>query len=257
MSLGLNRAWLLFIFCFSIPAEAAPEEKIVDGVHYHILRTQPETIRIISTDGAGRPLRTFPEVARYLANENLSVCSLINGGIFEPNGVPTGLLIQSGKKVTPVNRARGRGNFFLKPNGIFLISHKGAAIIDTEQFPLQGVEILQAVQSGPLLLHQGRIHPAFRANSPSRLHRNGVGVSTDGLVYFAISDIDSPKFPNLYEFAQLFLSLGCNDALFLDGDLSQMRSGSDIYKASNNFGSVIAVIRTNKVTHNVSSTVKP
>jgi hypothetical protein len=42
----------------------------------------------------------------------------------------------------------------------------------------------------------------------------------------------------------LFRSLGCEDALFLDGDISQMRSGEDVTKPSNNFGSIIAVTET-------------
>ena len=58
-----------------------------------------------------------------------------------------------------------------------------------------------------------------------------------------MTDFNSPKFPNLYEFANLFQSLGCEDALFLDGDLSQMKSGSEITKASNHFGSIIAVLK--------------
>jgi len=82
--------------------------------------------------------------------------------------------------------------------------------------------------------------PQVRAH---RLHRNGVGITGDGSVLFVMTDIDSSKFPNLHEFAQLFRELDCKDALFLDGDLSQMRSGEDIYLPSNHFGSIIAVLR--------------
>jgi len=42
----------------------------------------------------------------------------------------------------------------------------------------------------------------------------------------------------------LLRALGCEDALFLDGDLSQMKSGKDIDKPSNLFGSMIAVVET-------------
>lgn len=98
-------------------------------------------------------------------------------------------------------------------------------------------------RSGPLLLRHGKIHPAFNAGSTSRLHRNGVGVSANGGVIFAMTDWNSTKFPNLHEFARLFQTLGCDDALFLDGDISQMRSGKDLVKPSNQFGSIIAVVR--------------
>ncbi len=228
-------------------ASAVPEKRIVDGVTYHILTTPADSVKILWKDSNGRQFGTFPEVAEHLNRNRFTVTTLMNGGIFEPGGIPSGLLIQEGKPLTPVNRNQGAGNFFLKPNGIFLIGRKGAAIIDTEEYPPPGIKIQQAVQSGPLLLRRGKIHPAFNPKSTSRLHRNGVGVMKNGNVVFAISDFNSPKFPNLHEFAQLFQTLGCDDALFLDGDISQMRSGVEIMKPSNHFGSFIAVIKTDGV----------
>jgi hypothetical protein len=56
----------------------------------------------------------------------------------------------------------------------------------------------------------------------SRLHRNGVGVATNGEFVFPMTNSDSEKFPNLHESAVLFRMLGCEDAFFPDGDLSQM-----------------------------------
>ena len=61
-----------------------------------------------------------------------------------------------------------------------------------------------------------------------------------------MTDFHSPKFPNLDEFARFFRDLGCDNALFLDGDLSQMKSGGDIILQGNNFGSIIAVTATKK-----------
>jgi uncharacterized protein YigE (DUF2233 family) len=74
-----------------------------------------------------------------------------------------------------------------------------------------------------------------------------VGVAKNGEVVFAMTDLDSPEFPNLHEFAMLFRNLGCEDALFLDGDLSQMRSGKDMHKPSNQFGSIIAVMESPEI----------
>lgn len=231
------------LICVTGLVYGAPEKKTVDGVTYHILHASPASIRIIWKDTNGKQLRDFPSAARYLKGGKLPVDTLMNGGIFEPGGVPSGLLIQDGKELHPVNRNKGEGNFFLQPNGIFLLGSKGAAVILTEEYPLKGITIQQAVQSGPLLLRHGKIHPAFNAGSSSRLHRNGVGIARSGEVIFAMTDLDSTKFPNLHEFARLFQKLGCEDALFLDGDLSQMRSGADLAKPSNQFGSIIAVLR--------------
>lgn len=226
------------------PAHAAPVKKVIDGVTYHVIRAQAASLRIVWKDDHGVALRTFPAAARFLTGKGTKPGTLMNGGIFEPGGIPSGLLIQGGKELNPVNRNRGEGNFFLQPNGIFLIGSAGAAVISTDEYPVKDIVISQAVQSGPLLLRRNRIHPAFNANSTSRLHRNGVGVATNGEVVFAMTDLDSAKFPNLHEFAVLFLTLGCEDALFLDGDISQMRSGDDMNKESNQFGSIIAVMET-------------
>ena len=238
-------AWVITVCALGIsrPVEAGPEKRVIDGVTYHILITTPGSVRILWKDDAGNPLRTFEETARHLESQDIEIDTLMNGGIFEPGGVPSGLLIQDGRELRPVNRNRGEGNFFLKPNGIFLIGPRGAAVIDTDEFPLADFEVRQAVQSGPLLMRRGVIHPAFNPGSPNRLHRNGVGITGKGEVVLAMSDFHSPKFPNLHEFALLFRSLGCEDALFLDGDLSQMRSGKDLQKPSNRFGSIIAVIK--------------
>lgn len=227
-------------------ALSAPEKKIIDGITYHVLTTTASSVRIIWKDADGKQLRTFPEVAHYLEGEKVKVDTLMNGGIFEPGGVPSGLMVQDGKMLSPVNRNKGNGNFFLMPNGIFLIGSKGAAVIRTDEYPLQDVKVEHAVQSGPLLLRQGQIHPSFNANSLSRLHRNGVGVTKDGDVVFAMTDFDSPKFPNLHEFARFFKDHGCADALFLDGDISQMKWGENITARSNRFGSIIAVTETKK-----------
>lgn len=225
-------------------ATAAPEKQVVAGVTYHVLRADAAHVRVVWKDAAGKQLRTFPEANAFLVARGETPDTLMNGGIYEPGGIPSGLLVQDGRELHPVNRRDGKGNFFLKPNGIFLVGDRGAAVIDATEHPVAGVTVVHAVQSGPLLLRKGKVHPEFRAGSPNRLHRNGVGVARDGTVVFAMTDFRSPKFPNLHEFATLFSTLGCEDALFLDGDISQMRWGDTLAKYSGNFGSFIAVVKS-------------
>ena len=219
-----------------------PETVTRDGVRYFVWKAKPENVRVVWKNDAGKQLPDLPAARAFLEGKNEKPLMLMNGGIFEPGGIPSGLLVQNGKELRPVNRRDGEGNFFLKPNGIFLISDKGARVIETGKWPLGGEKISYAVQSGPLLLENGKIHPAFNKDSKSWLLRNGVGVAGDGTVIFAISDSKGGKDPNLYGFADLFISLGCKDALYLDGVISQMRSGNDLNKASSRFGSVIAVV---------------
>ncbi len=244
----ISKTTVLFLFLIGVgPSLAEPQKKVVDGVTYHIVETEAEAVKIVWKDEKGKQLSSFPEVAKFLSGQGLEVKMLMNGGIFEPGRIPSGLLIQDGKELTPVNRKKGKGNFFLQPNGIFMIGPKGAKVVATSEYPLKGFQVDQAVQSGPLLLRKGKTHPVFRKESKSRLHRNGVGVRKDGKIILAMSDFESDKFPNLFEFADLFRKLGCDDALFLDGDISDMVSGKEILKPSNNYGSIIAVVSKPKV----------
>jgi uncharacterized protein YigE (DUF2233 family) len=140
-----------------------------------------------------------------------------NAGIFEPGFTPTGLLVSGGKELRPLERAAGAGNFFLQPNGVFALSDRGAAVIETSEYEPAGVR--EATQSGPLLLRRGALHPQFNEGSPNRALRSGVGVRGDRTVVLAISRDDV----NLWTFAALFRDeLKCSDALYLDGVISAL-----------------------------------
>jgi uncharacterized protein YigE (DUF2233 family) len=237
------RTWLLMLCLLSWTAWAAEvlEKRVVEGVTYHVAVVDPGRLRLLWKDGEGKAMRTFPAVAAELRRRGDVPVLLMNGGIFEPGGVPSGLFIQDGKELNPVNRREGKGNFFLKPNGIFLIDAGGARVIDTVEWREDGA-VKWAVQSGPLLLRRGKVHPAFREGSPNRLHRNGAGVRADGRVVLAMSDGLSAKWPNLHGFAMFFREMGCEDALFLDGDISACRVGEGMDKPSQDYGSFVAIV---------------
>ena len=243
---SLPKFWLRLVVlatCSSLLGQGGePVKREIDGVVYRIVTTNANSVRVIWQDDNKVPMRTFPELGNYLKSQQLVVSVAMNGGIFEPGGIPSGLLVQEGKELRPVNRNKGKGNFYLEPNGIFLIGDKGPAVIATSEYPGNHGNPRHAVQSGPLLLRNNRIHPSFNPSSENRLHRNGIGVTADGKIVLAITDFDSPKYPNLHEFARLFRTLGCRDALFLDGDLSQMRKGHELHKPGNRLGSFIVVV---------------
>jgi uncharacterized protein YigE (DUF2233 family) len=76
-----------------------------------------------------------------------------------------------------------------------------------------------ATQSGPMLVIDGKLHPRFLPDSDSLKRRNGVGVSRDGMVHFAISE-NTVRF---YDFATLFRdALDAPNALYLDGTISSV-----------------------------------
>lgn len=115
-----------------LPCSAGgPEKKIISGVTYHLLEAAPGSVKILWKNDQGQPLRTFTKAANYLVHQGYSVQTFMNGGIFEPGGIPSGLLVQDGKTLQKVNRQHGKGNFHLRPNGIFLINSEGTFIIPT------------------------------------------------------------------------------------------------------------------------------
>jgi uncharacterized protein YigE (DUF2233 family) len=163
----------------------------------------------------------FAALDAWLAQRGRKLVFAMNAGMFNPDNLPTGLFIADTGWSWPLNTADGEGNFFLKPNGVLVVSDVGARIVETSEYAALRVPVTLATQSGPLLVRAGAMHPAFRPDSTSRLIRNGVGVPVPGLALFAISD--TPM--NFYEFASLFRdTLHCPDALYLDGTVSSLHA---------------------------------
>ena len=179
-----------------------------------------EHLQLFHRDEEGRPFSRFDRLVSWLGRKDQKLVFAMNAGMYHRDFSAVGLFVSEGKQEAPLNTARGRGNFFLKPNGVFAVTKKGACVVESAAYPkLKGV--LLATQSGPLLVRNGKIHPAFEADSDSRLIRNGVGVPSPGIALFAISE--EPV--NFYEFAVLFRDvLRCPNALFLDGNVSSLYS---------------------------------
>lgn len=180
--------------------------------------TARQQLDLFLNDDAGRPLNSFARLAAMLQARHRRLDFAVNAGMYHADFAPVGLLVQDGKEVVPLNLSEGVGNFFMKPNGVFLVGKGGPRVVASSEYHGAGVRI--ATQSGPLLLRQGVIHPAFNPQSGSRYIRNGVGVA-GSKAYFVISN----HAVTFYEFAAFFRdSLHCQDALYLDGSVSSLYS---------------------------------
>ncbi|MEO7933439.1 MAG: phosphodiester glycosidase family protein [Chthoniobacterales bacterium] len=178
-------------------------------------------LRLFLRDETGATFKRFDKLASWLAARGEKLIFAMNGGMYHGNFAPVGLFISEGKTLEALNLSDAPGNFFLKPNGVFLISKSGAKIVESSEFPANGKGVLLATQSGPLLVQHGRLHSAFQSGSTSCLFRNGVGIVNANTVVFAISE--EPI--NFDEFARGFRdTLHCQDALFLDGTISSLYS---------------------------------
>ncbi len=169
-------------------------------------------------DAAGRPYRTIEALAGALARRGERVAAVTNAGIYETDGTPLGLHVEAGRMLRPLNRDDGSGNFFLKPNGVFAVADGRAMVVETGAFRPDPT-IALATQSGPLLVRDGALHPAFRRSSDSVRSRNAVGVREDGVVVLAMTRMPV----NLWTLATFMRDqAGCPSALYLDGVISQL-----------------------------------
>jgi uncharacterized protein YigE (DUF2233 family) len=184
--------------------------------------TRTEHLRLFSQDPAGKPLNSFKRVTESLKpHEQLAFA--MNAGMYREDYSAVGLLVIDGRQLHRLNLASGYGNFYLKPNGVFILSASGPAIVESSDYRTLTDPVLLATQSGPLLLQHRQINPALNPQGTSRLIRNGVGLVTATELVFAISD-DPVSF---YEFALLFRDrLHCTDALYLDGNVSSLYARS-------------------------------
>jgi len=180
-----------------------------------------ERLQLFHRDEVGEPFKRFDRLAEWLQSHGRKLVFAMNAGMYHGDFSAVGLVVADGKQMVPLNMDKGEGNFFLKPNGVFAITESGAHVVESSEYPKLRERSILATQSGPLLVRNGKIHPAFNPTSDSRLFRNGVGVPSPGIAIFAISDVPL----NFHEFAMLFRDkLHCPDALFLDGSISSLYS---------------------------------
>jgi uncharacterized protein YigE (DUF2233 family) len=244
------KSLLFLLLALTLPTQATEihEESITHAnTTYRIVRLPPTAVQLVWKNPAGQPYRTFANVQTAYAKKGRTVKFLINAGIFEPGGIPSGLHLENHQPLLPPNLNDGQGNFFLKPNGILAFptgprGEKKPTILPATDWPPREKNQLPqyAIQSGPLLLIHGQRHPAFKNGSQNKLPRNGVGIDSQNRLVFAITAPGHET--NLWDFAGLFLQLGCQNALFLDGDISQMVVNPAHPVQSNQFGAIFIVV---------------
>jgi len=182
---------------------------------------QKTKLELYSRDDSGQPIKRFDRLAEMVKAKGKTLTFAMNAGMYHPDFSPVGLFVSDGRELRPVNTTNGNGNFFLKPNGIFVVTDTGARVVETSEYSSIKEHVTLATQSGPLLVHNDRIHPALNANSQSRFVRNGVGVAATNEVVFVITE--EPV--NFHELATFFRdTLHCPNALYLDGTVSSLYS---------------------------------
>ena len=240
--------------CLAVASQAAAgpcREQAFKGAAYIVCSFDPakDSLRMFWRDAGGAPYRTFAALAADLKQHGKSLRFAMNGGMYGGDLSPVGLYIEGGRTLVPANTKKVSGspsqipNFYKQPNGVFYLGGGGAGIAATSRFLAAPPKVDYATQSGPMLVIDGAIHPAFIVNSTDRKPRSGVGIAGPASVHFVISK----GWVNFHDFASFFRDgLGCRNALFLDGGIASglydPELGRDDPPGHGGYGPIIAVV---------------
>lgn len=201
-----------------------------------VVLSQPDKVRLIHSDSLGRKIKSLDKAIEEFSTSSSSVRFATNAGMFHRNHDPVGLYVEHGKTLFPLKTDSGRGNFHLLPNGVFHWDSESFSVSSTRKFQKENPKPQFATQSGPMLVIDGTLHPAFREKSQNKYIRSGVGVLPNGELIFCLST--EPV--NFYTFGSLFKDhFQCQNALYLDGSISQMYFKGETEPTEREFGPMI------------------
>ena len=225
-------AALLLPGCGSRAAQAG-QEITFDGASYRVVRIdlRHDDLSLHWRDpGTGQPFASIEALRAWGERHGKVLRFAANAGIYDHKGAPLGLYVENGTTLEPLNNAHGdpaAGNFSMRPNGVFMIDKQHhARVLTTAAYRSAHPDPLVATQSGPMLVVDGAVNPSFIPDSTSLKWRSGVCAASPDEVVFAISE--TPV--NFHAFGRLFRErLGCRDALYLDGTISQFYDHGDYF----------------------------
>jgi uncharacterized protein YigE (DUF2233 family) len=199
-------------------------------------------IKMYWKDDKDSIIGSLGKLKAYAASKGDTLLYACNGGMYMANQAPLGWFIQNRKQIKSINKKKGQGNFYLAPKGVFYIWRNRMPMVSA----LDEVEdeltdkITHLTQSGPMLVHNGKINSLFTQNSLNINIRNGVGILPNGNAIFAMS-----TYPLcFYDFAKYFADKGCKEALYLDGFVSRTYCPKENYEQlDGDFGVMIGVVK--------------
>lgn len=216
-------------------------------IDMQVLAGDDYDLQLFWQDNNKQTFLTFDTLVASLPSEQ-TLAFAMNAGMYNQEYAPIGYTIIEGQEIRALNLNEGGGNFHLLPNGVMWWD-KASLVQITESHALNNLlkngeaQPNYATQSGPMLVINGAIHPAFNASSTSLKFRNGVGVCEDGSIQF----VNSNEPVNFYAFATLFKNtLDCPNALFLDGGIASALYAPDIDKHDKKEMGVIVGVVQNK-----------
>jgi uncharacterized protein YigE (DUF2233 family) len=234
---GLFVAILSCSFLTKKPESLSYKTVAFKGYSFHtVVLRQPDEVQLVHKDSAGKKIKTLENAVLSSGSKPKPVRFATNAGMFHPSHDPVGLYVEQGNTLFPLKTDSGRGNFYLLPNGVLHWDNTAFSISTTEAFSKEKPSPVFATQSGPMLVIDGEVHPAFREGSQNQYIRSGVGILPSGELVFCLST--EPV--NFHTFGLLFKNhFHCQDALYLDGSISQMYLQGQSEPTAREFGPMI------------------
>ncbi|HEY3663485.1 MAG TPA: phosphodiester glycosidase family protein [Chthoniobacterales bacterium] len=169
-------------------------------VQLALFSSKGATLRVIDQANSSRSL------AEIMTGENF--VAGVNGGYFDPDGAPVGLLISGGKTIAPFRKAR-------LLSGVLAAGAGSIEIFRASEFPRKRAW-REAVQSGPFLVDRGKSVGGLDDTRAAR--RTFVFTTTDGRA--AIGYCEPVTLARLAEVLTSLAPLKVARALNLDGGSS-------------------------------------
>jgi len=214
------------------------------AVNAYRIDLDKDVLRLYWQDTDGRDYRSGSALAENLDKQSERLVLAMNSGIYREAGhglTPQGLHIEKGKELVPLDLLEsGEGNFYLQPNGVLWWGGGHAGLMTTQDYANSSLSPEYALQSGPLLVMDGKINPSIEDARKVRYTRAGAGITADGTVVLAFSA--EPL--SLYEFAAVFRDeLNCPNALYLDGAIVSLHiPGANIHHSGGPMAGILALV---------------
>ena len=105
-----------------------------EGIPFSVvwIDLRQEKLRLFWKRPDGTPFHNFHGLRDWLGSQGEDLVVATNSGIYAEDLTPLGLHVSGGEVLRPLNPHKGgKGNFALKPNGVFYLDGTGADILTT------------------------------------------------------------------------------------------------------------------------------
>ncbi|WP_210420738.1 phosphodiester glycosidase family protein [Chitinophaga sp. XS-30] len=156
-------------------------------------------------------LQTVPEMAKYMHSADSRVIAGVNADFFSTAGEPRGIYVKDGQVIkTTWASERSRSFLGVRKDGTLFMG-------DRSDFVNIQDELEDALGGGPMLVKDNMILPQTDLTIEPR---TGIGLNTDGKLYFAVVDGRSFYYSNgitITRLGEMLRACGATKAINVDG----------------------------------------